>query len=207
MDIDQETFPPQLAPEVIDEHRRQFLVWLTSVMGGVGLIYACVPFVASWSPSAKAEAEGGPVEVDLSNLQPGEQITVEWRGQPVWIIRRSSEDVERLKKVENRLQDPHSTIDELPDYIKKEYRSVNKHYLILIGICTHLGCSPVYRPYLTELGDDWPGGFFCPCHGSMFDLAGRVFKGVPAPINLQIPPHKFISDTKVIIGVEDKPGN
>ncbi|MCW5589041.1 MAG: ubiquinol-cytochrome c reductase iron-sulfur subunit [Legionellales bacterium] len=188
---------------LIDSGRRRFLVALSSFMGGIGAIYAAIPFLSSWMPSARAQAAGAPVEVDLSEMLPGEKRIVEWRGKPVWIIRRSSDDIVRLKKAEHlaQLRDPNSAVTEQqPDYVNALHRAIHEDYLILVGICTHLGCSPTYRPYLDQLGDDWPGGFFCPCHGSTFDLAGRVFKGVPAPINLEVPPHMFINDHTVIIG-------
>ncbi len=192
----------------IDQSRRKFLIALTSIVGGIGAIYASIPFLSSWLPSARAQAAGAPVQVDVSNLQAGEQTTVEWRGKPVWIIKRSKEDIERLraKTHEALLRDPESKVTEQqPDYVNQAHRAIHEEYLVLVGICTHLGCSPVYRPYLDKLGEDWPGGFFCPCHGSTFDLAGRVFKGVPAPINLEVPPHRYINDHTIIIG-EDAEG-
>ena len=190
----------------IDQQRRQFLLTSAGVLGGVGAMCALSPFIASWMPSAKAEAAGAPVEVDLSTLEPGQQAIVEWRGKPVWIIRRTPEMLKHLDDDRARLRDPDSLVDQQPDYAKNHYRSVKPEYLVLVGICTHLGCSPKYKPFERELGPDWPGGFFCPCHGSMFDLAGRVFKNVPAPINLAVPPYRFINDTRIIIG-EDAPGN
>lgn len=190
----------------IDQQRRQFLLTSAGVVGGIGALCALTPFIASWMPSAKAEAAGAPVEVDLSKLEPGQQTIVEWRGKPVWIIRRTPEMLKSLDNDSARLRDPDSLVDQQPAYAKNHYRSVKPEYLVLIGICTHLGCSPKYKPFEHELGPDWPGGFFCPCHGSMFDLAGRVFKNVPAPINLAVPPYRFITDTRIIIG-EDAPEN
>lgn len=187
--------------DLLDEQRRHFLLTSTCVLGGVGALCALSPFVASWLPSAKAQAAGAPIKVDLSKMEPGQQATVEWRGRPVWIIRRTPEMLKRLDAEDKtRLRDPDSLVEQQPHYAKNKFRSVKPEFLILIGICTHLGCSPKYKPNLKELGPDWPGGFYCPCHGSTFDLAGRVFKGVPAPINLEVPPHRFISQHEIIIG-------
>ncbi|WP_199741689.1 ubiquinol-cytochrome c reductase iron-sulfur subunit [Legionella sp. km535] len=186
----------------LDEERRRFLLTSTCVLGGVGAVCALTPFVSSWLPSAKAQAAGAPVQVDLSKLEPGEQAIVEWRGKPVWIIRRTNEMLQQLNVDDSRLRDPQSLVEQQPEYAKNKYRSINPEYLVLIGICTHLGCSPKYKPDLGELGADWPGGFFCPCHGSTFDLSGRVFKGVPAPINLEVPPYHFINEHTIVIGEE-----
>lgn len=186
----------------IDEQRRRFLLTSTCVLGGVSALCALTPFVSSWLPSAKAEAAGAPVEVDLSKMEPGEQVTVEWRGKPVWIIRRTPEMLKHLADDKAGLRDPDSLVEQQPSYAKNEYRSIKPEYLVLVGICTHLGCSPKYKPYEKELGPDWPGGFYCPCHGSTFDLAGRVFKSVPAPINLEVPPYRFISEHVIVIGEE-----
>jgi ubiquinol-cytochrome c reductase iron-sulfur subunit len=187
----------------VDEGRRRFLLGTTCVLGGVGALCALTPFVSSWLPSAKARAAAAPVQVDLSRLEPGEQIIVEWRGKPVWVIRRTQEMLSRLKKNSSLLRDPHSLTQQQPHYAKNKYRSINPNYLVLIGICTHLGCSPKYKPNLGDMGPDWPGGFFCPCHGSTFDLSGRVFKDVPAPINLEVPPYYFMDEHTLVIG-EDK---
>jgi ubiquinol-cytochrome c reductase iron-sulfur subunit len=186
----------------VNDQRRQFLLMTTSVLGGVGAVCALSPFVASWMPSAKAEAAGAPVQVDLSRLEPGQQVTVEWRGKPVWIIRRTTDMLKHLAGHDEVLRDPNSLVEQQPSYAKNNVRSIKPEYLVLVGICTHLGCSPKYKPFEKELGPDWPGGFYCPCHGSTFDLAGRVFKGVPAPINLEVPPHRFVSDHVIIIGEE-----
>lgn len=188
----------------IDQKRRQFLLTSAGVLGGIGALCALTPMVSSLMPSAAAVAAGAPVEVDLSKLEPGQQAIVEWRGKPVWIIRRTPAMLASLERDAARLRDPESRVDQQPEYAKNQYRSIRPEYLVLIGICTHLGCSPKYKPYEKELGPDWPGGFFCPCHGSSFDLAGRVFKDVPAPINLAVPPYYFVSDTVMIIG-EDQP--
>nr|WP_316409755.1 ubiquinol-cytochrome c reductase iron-sulfur subunit [Legionella israelensis] len=183
-----------------DEDRRKFLVATTSVLGGVGAVCALSPFVSSWFPSAKAQAAGAPVEVDLSKLEPGQQVTVEWRGKPVWIIRRTKEMLDQITGHSEFLRDPESLVDQQPEYAQNKYRSIKPEYLVLIGICTHLGCVPKYNPEEKSLGQDWPGGFFCPCHGSKFDLSGRVFKGVPAPINLEVPPYHFIDEHVIVIG-------
>jgi ubiquinol-cytochrome c reductase iron-sulfur subunit len=187
----------------VDEDRRRFLVTTTCVLGGIGALCALTPLVASWLPSTKAQAEGAPVQVDISKLEPGEQAVVEWRGKPVWIIRRTKAMLERLANHSSELRDPDSLTTQQPLYANNEYRSINPEYLVLIGICTHLGCSPKYKPNLGDLGPDWLGGFFCPCHGSTFDLSGRVFKDVPAPINLEVPPYYFLDKDTIVIG-EDK---
>ncbi len=190
----------------IDQKRRDFLVKATGALGGVGAACALTPFVASWLPSEKAQAAGAPVQVELKDLEPGQLVTVEWRGKPVWILRRTKEMLEGLPKIDSSLRDPASLVEQQPDYAKNEYRSINPEYLVLIGICTHLGCIPKYKPNVEEFGPHWEGGFYCPCHGSRFDLAGRVFKGVPAPINLQVPPYKFISEHVIVIGESSKEG-
>lgn len=186
--------------EDIDEARRRFLLASTGVLGGVGALCALAPFVLSWMPSAKAQAAGSPVQVDLSHLEPGQQVTVEWRGKPVWVIRRTKEMLQQLNTDRALLRDPDSIVTQQPPYAQNTFRSIKPEYLVLVGICTHLGCSPKYKPFEKELGPDWPGGFYCPCHGSAFDLAGRVFKNVPAPINLEVPPYRFISEHVIIIG-------
>ena len=192
--------------EDIDEQRRQFLLKSTAALGGVGAACALTPFVASWLPSAKAQAAGAPVQVDLSTLEPGQQATVEWQGKPVWIIRRTKAMLNTLKNVEDQLRDPKSVVDQQPSYVNPQHRAINPEYLVLIGVCTHLGCSPKYTPEVEELGPNWVGGFYCPCHGSTFDFAGRVFKGVPAPINLEVPPYEFINETTIIIGQHSNKG-
>jgi len=158
------------------------------------------------SPSARAEAAGAPVEVDISKMQPGEQLTVQWRGKPVWIVRRTKENVEDLPSNDPKLVDPKSEVPQQPAYCQNEDRSIKPEYLVLVGICTHLGCSPTYRPEMApaDLGPDWKGGWFCPCHGSTYDLAGRVFKGVPAPKNMVVPPYHFVSDSLILVGVDPK---
>lgn len=191
----------------IDQKRRRFLINATTVVGAIGGIMVGVPFVSSMLPSARARSSGAPVEVDISKLSYGSQITVEWRGQPVWVLRRNREILDRLQQQSliTRLRDPESRVlTQQPGYAKNEFRSTNEEYLVVIGICTHLGCVPTFRPDLApvDLGKEWPGGYFCPCHGSKFDFAGRVFKGVPAPTNLVIPPYHYVSDTIIEIGVD-----
>ncbi len=190
----------------VDKKKRRFLIAATSVLGAAGTAAMVVPFLAAMSPSERAKAAGAPVEADLSAIEPGQLIRVEWRGKPVWIVRRTEEMLSNLKENNKRLRDPASEIvTQQPEYAKNEYRSIKPEYLVLIGICTHLGCSPTYRPELgpADLGANWKGGFYCPCHGSRFDLAGRVFKNVPAPTNLAVPPYMYLSDTRVLVG-EDK---
>ena len=193
---------------IIDNDKRRFLTTAASmVVGGVGTVAAAVPFVASMLPSAKSKAAGAPGEIDISKLEFGQQIIIEWRKKPVWIVRRSEETIKALKNIDDILLDPNSNnTNQQPEYCKNYYRSIRDEFLVLIGICTHLGCSPTYVPKIEaeskNLGDDWNGGFFCPCHGSKFDLAGRVHKGVPAPKNLAIPPHHFIGNNRIRIGDE-----
>lgn len=186
--------------EPIDQNRRQFLLAATTALGGIGMACAAVPFVVSWMPSVRTLALEGPVEVDISKLEPGAQLTVEWRGQPVWIIRRTKAALDKLSSLDSELRDPNSVEDQQPAYAKNAYRSRNAEYLVLVGLCTHLGCVPTYRPDLGSIDAKWPGGFFCPCHGSKFDMAGRVFKGVPAPTNLVVPPYAFVQDKVILIG-------
>lgn len=189
----------------IDKKRRQLLTRATQTLGAVGLVAAGIPFATSLWPSAKALSEGGPVKVNLKNMKPGDQLTVFWRGKPVWIIRRKPEAVKGLAKLNSELRDPMSDIPQQPDNAKNLYRSIKPEFLVLVGICTHLGCTPTYRPDPHSVDADWPGGFYCSCHGSKFDLAGRVFKGVPAPINLEVPPYVFLSEEEILIGLEHAP--
>lgn len=191
-----------------DPERRTWLITSCAV-GGAGVAAAAVPFVASFAPSERAKAAGASVEVDVSKLQPGEKIVVEWRGKPVWIMRRTPEMLASLEKVEDQLADPNSDRKAYPTppYAKNRHRSIKPEYLIAVGICSHLGCSPIDKLQpgaQPSLPDDWQGGFLCPCHGSTFDLTGRVFKNKPAPDNLEVPPHYYVSDTVVLIG-EDPP--
>jgi ubiquinol-cytochrome c reductase iron-sulfur subunit len=187
----------------IDAGKRRFLIGATSVVGGIGGVAAAYPFVMSMFPSERARAAGAPVEQDIAKIEPGQQITLEWRGKVVWVINRTKAMLETLPKLDARLADPNSEVPQQPPYCKNEHRSIKPEYLIMVGICTHLGCSPTYRPEVApgDLGADWLGGFFCPCHQSKFDLAGRVYKGVPAPTNLVVPPHKYLSDTMIVVGV------
>lgn len=182
--------------------KRRFLTAATTVIGAVGIGFAMVPFISSWQPSAKARAAGAPVRADISKLELGQMIRVKWRGKPVWIVNRTTEMLDSLSVLTPELRDPDSIESEQPEYAKNEYRSIKPEYAILVGICTHLGCSPTYRPDVApaDLGPDWLGGYFCPCHGSRFDIAGRVYSGVPAPLNLPVPPHRYLSETEVLIG-------
>jgi ubiquinol-cytochrome c reductase iron-sulfur subunit len=191
-----------MSAEGVDLKKRRFLTAATSVVGAVGVGFALVPFIASMQPSAKAKALGAPAEADISKLEPGQILRVKWRGQPVWVVYRTPENLKDLDSLTAELLDPDSTAPQQPAYCKNPYRSRKPQYLVAIGICTHLGCSPTYRPDVAppDLGASWKGGFFCPCHGSRFDLAGRVFKGVPAPKNLVIPPYRFLSDTLILVG-------
>lgn len=182
--------------------RRRFLIAATSAVGAVGAVGAAIPFVASWNPSAKAKAAGAPVKVDISKVQPGQRMTVEWRGKPVWVIRRTPEMLESLKTNTDKLADPDSEREQQPNYAENPFRSVKDEVLVLVGICTHLGCSPQFLPEV--IPDETIGGFYCPCHGSKFDLAGRVFKGVPAPTNLVVPPYMYTDDTNLIIGLDEE---
>jgi ubiquinol-cytochrome c reductase iron-sulfur subunit len=189
----------------VDAGRRRFLTASVAVVGGVATVGVAVPFVAAWQPSERARAIGAPIEVDISKIEPGEMLTAKWRGQPVWIVSRPSEILEALPGIDDRLRDPNSNQNQQPGYAKNEYRSIKPEFVVLIGICTHLGCSPLrVRQDAAPLGTGWPGGFFCPCHGSMFDYAGRVYAGVPAPTNLVVPPHKYLSDTRILIGAGEE---
>ena len=182
--------------------RRRFLTAATTVVGAVGTGFVLVPFISSMQPSARARAAGAPVRADISKLEPGQMIRVKWRGKPVWLVRRTEKMLEVLPTLDPKLSDPESLESEQPAYAQNEYRSIKPEVLVTVGICTHLGCSPTYRPDVgaADLGPDWEGGFFCPCHGSKFDLAGRVYKGVPAPLNLVVPPHVYLSETELVIG-------
>lgn len=191
----------------VDHKKRRMLVIATSVVGAVGGVAVAVPFVKSMNPSARALAEGAPVEVDISKVEPGMLITVEWRKKPVWVLHRTQAMLDTLPKIDDRMVDPKSKVPQQPPYAQNEYRSIKPAYLVAVGICTHLGCVPSQKLEAgaeSGLGPDWPGGFYCPCHGSKFDLAGRVFKGVPAPINLLIPDYMYLSDTRLLIGKHDK---
>ncbi len=196
-----------MSVEVVDTSRRRFLTAAATVVGGIGIVYTAVPFVKSMQPSARAHAAGAPVEVDIDKLELGQRLIVEWRGKPVWIIRRTPEMLRDLPTLNNRLRDPDSQLDQQPEYAKNSYRSIKEEYMVVVGICTHLGCSPTMvrseEPH--SFGVEWKGGFFCPCHGSFFDFAGRVYAGVPAPTNLVVPPYAYLNDTRILIG-EDSSG-
>ena len=188
---------------VVDTKRRRFLVNATSVVAAVGAGFVAVPFVSSWMPSERAKNAGAPVEVDISKLEEGRMMIVEWQSKPVWIVRRSEKTLADLMKNDEQLRDPASAnADQQPVYAQNANRSIKPEISVLVGICTHLGCSPTFRPDIApaDLGADWLGGFFCPCHSSRFDLAGRVYQGVPAPTNLVVPPHKYVSDNVILVG-------
>jgi len=186
-----------MSSDGLDNNRRRFLTAATVVVGAVGTVAVAVPFLSSWSPSARAKTAGAPVEANIGKLEPGQQIIVKWRGKPVWVVRRDEKALATLSQVTDELRDVESDESIQPEYAKNEYRSRKPEFLIIEGICTHLGCSPTYVPEITT---DFQGGFFCPCHGSKFDFAGRVYSGVPAPTNLPVPPHYFVSDDVVLIG-------
>lgn len=192
--------------EKIDGGRRHFLLVATTVTGIAGAALTAVPFLASWKPSARAQALGAPVDADISKIDPGAILKVNWRGQAIFIVRRTPEMLATLSSpaVVNNLRDPESKESEQPEYAKNENRALKPEYLVLVGVCTHLGCAPMdrFQPQDPELGATWPGGFYCPCHGSKFDLAGRVFKDVPAPLNLRVPPYRFLNEGVIQIGAE-----
>jgi ubiquinol-cytochrome c reductase iron-sulfur subunit len=183
--------------------RRRFLVGATAAVGGVGLVGAAVPFVASWNPSAKAEAAGAPVTVNIEKVEPGQQITVAWRGKPVWIIRRTQEMLDNIEKLSDQMKDPRSESAQQPTYANDVFRSIKSEFAVLVGLCTHLGCVPSYRPEVapSDLGEEWLGGLFCPCHGSRYDMAGRVYDAQPAPLNLVVPPYRYDDDTTLTLGL------
>ena len=186
--------------------KRRFLLIVTTIIGAVGAAFTAIPFMASMRPSARARALGGPVNADIGKLKFGQMLTVEWRGKPVWIVRRTPPMLARLKDDVTLLADPNSDVQtQQPPYAKNPYRSIQPEILVLVGICTHLGCVPVQRFTVgaeSGLGENWPGGYFCPCHGSKFDLAGRVFKNVPAPTNLVVPPYRYATNTSIVIGTD-----
>jgi ubiquinol-cytochrome c reductase iron-sulfur subunit len=193
-----------MANQQVDQSKRRFLIAATSAMGGVATVGIAAPLVMSMLPSERAKAAGAPVEVDIAKIDNGAMVTVEWQGKPVWVVHRSEEMLKLLTNHDAKLTDPQGSAPQQPaDCCKSPTRSIKPEYLVLVGICTHLGCSPSpkLKPGEEGMGDDWPGGFFCPCHGSRFDLAGRVFKGAPAPTNLVVPPYKYLSDTRLLIGV------
>lgn len=202
--------PPPFAALANNAHEhdaeRRKMVLLTSAVAGVAALATAVPFVTSFAPSERARASGASVEADVSDLLPGGIKTVEWRGKPVWLMRRTPEMLAALSSLDKKLVDPASKEDQQPEYARNAYRAIKPEFLVAVGICTHLGCSPNAVPAESNnpaVGSDWQGGFFCPCHGSFFDLAGRVYKNVPAPLNLEIPPHKYLTDGKLLIGEDD----
>ncbi|MES2212660.1 MAG: ubiquinol-cytochrome c reductase iron-sulfur subunit [Pseudomonadota bacterium] len=193
-----------MSDDKVDLGRRRFLTTATTIVGGIGVACVAAPFIKSMMPSAKAQALGAPVEVDLSKLDEGAQLTVSWRGQPIWIVRRTKKMLEALEHHPlSNLRDPDSDVPQQPAYAKNWHRSIKPDFLVLVGICTHLGCVPTYRPDIGGIDAEWPGGFYCPCHGSKYDLSGRVYTGVPAPSNLVVPPHRYEKDQVIIIGVDE----
>ncbi len=192
----------------VDHNKRRLLLGATAAAGGVAAAGAGAPFVLSLMPSERAKAAGAPVQVDLSAIAPGTMISVEWQGKPVWVVHRTPEMLAMLSKHDAELADPASDVPQQPEYSHNPARSIRPEFLVVLGICTHLGCSPTFRPEIApaDLGANWAGGWFCPCHGSRFDLAGRVFKGVPAPTNLIVPPHKYLSENTLLIGDDSKGG-
>ena len=188
-------------PSFIELRRRKFLLVTTAGVGGIGLVATAIPFVESMQPSERARAAGAPTDVDVGRIAPGTLSTVEWRGKPIWVLHRTPAMIASLQGHDALLADPASKVDQQPDYAQNPTRSIRPDYLVLVAICTHLGCIPAFRPEpgAPDLGADWPGGFYCPCHGSRFDLAGRVFRNVPAPRNLEVPPHVYHGD-KLVIG-------
>jgi ubiquinol-cytochrome c reductase iron-sulfur subunit len=199
-----------MSQDGVNQSRRNFLTGATCVFGAVGVGGAAVPFVKSWVPSAKARAAGAPVRANISKIEPGQMITVEWRGKPVYVVRRTPEILEALaNEARDLVADPDSLVEQQPAYVSGNARAIEGHeeYLVMVGLCTHLGCAPMYRPDVgaEDLGgDEWIGGFFCPCHGSKFDLSGRVYKGVPAPSNLEVPPYRFETDGVIVIGEDQE---
>jgi len=195
-----------MSNRVTNTSRRRFLTAATSVVGAAGAVGVAVPFVGSWNPSAKAKAAGAPVKFDASKMEPGQLVRVEWRGQPVFVVRRTAEQIAALTENDAQLKDPQSQISKQPSYVDVQNRALKSEYLVLVGLCTHLGCSPKYIKKLDAAAPDadWQGGFFCACHGSKFDMAGRVFKGVPASENLVVPPYSYQSDSVMVIGVDEE---
>lgn len=191
------------APSQIDQEKRNFLITATVCTGAIGASTAAVPFIGSMLPSERAKAAGAPVEVDVSKIKPGEMMVAEWRGQPVWILNRTEEMTADLTKHNDQLSDPQCEVAQQPVYCKNANRAIKPNMAVVVGICTHLGCSPSAKLEAGgDMGENWTGGFFCPCHGSKFDLAGRVFKGSPAPTNLVVPPHQYLTETTLLIGVD-----
>jgi ubiquinol-cytochrome c reductase iron-sulfur subunit len=194
-----------MSNNAVNTGRRRFLTAATSAVGVAGVVGIAVPFVGSWNPSAKAKAAGAPVKADISKIEPGQMVVVEWRGKPVYVLRRTDEQLASLPQLDGILKDPASEISDQPSYVDPANRAIKPEIMVFVGLCTHLGCAPKFRPEVGAAdlgGDDWLGGFFCPCHGSKFDLAGRVYSGVPASTNLVVPPYSFEGDTTLVIGVD-----
>ncbi|CAA6806973.1 MAG: Ubiquinol-cytochrome C reductase iron-sulfur subunit (EC [uncultured Thiotrichaceae bacterium] len=189
----------------VDKSRRRFLVAATSVVGAAGAGAAVIPYLSSWNPSERAKSAGAPVEVNLSKVEEGQLVRVIWRKKPVWVVNRSQEMIDNLPKNNSLLVDPESVVEQQPAYAQNATRAIQEKYLVLIGICTHLGCSPTFRPEMgpADLGADWRGGWYCPCHGSKFDLAGRVYKNVPAPTNLEVPVYSFKDENTLLVGIDE----
>ena len=200
-----------MSEQNIDKGRRRMLTLATTAVGAVGVGFAATPFVLSMTPSARAKAAGAPVEVDISKLEEGVLLTIEWRGKPVWIVKRTDEMMASLSKQDDLVSDPNSEVPQQPAYAQNPARSQDIHpnISVMVGICTHLGCSPLEKFAVgpaSDMGDDWLGGYFCPCHGSKFDMAGRVYKNVPAPTNMEVPPFRFVSETQIIVGENPEEG-
>ncbi len=197
-----------MSSDSVNTGRRRFLTAATSAVGVAGVVGIAVPFVGSWNPSAKAKAAGAPVKADISKIEPGQMVVVEWRGKPVYVLHRTEDQLAGLEQLDGKLKDPNSEISEQPANATGRNRSLKPEIMVFVGLCTHLGCAPKYRPELgaeADVGDDtWVGGFFCPCHGSRFDLAGRVYSGVPASTNLVVPPYSFEDDVTLVIGVGEE---
>lgn len=191
--------------EEVDAEKRCFLRRATVTVGGIGIAASAIPFISYWLPSTDIEEAGQPIHIDISQLQPKQQMTVIWRGKPIWVIRRTPEMLADLPKLNSKLRDPDSSVDQQPPYAKNINRSIKPEFFVAIGICTHLGCIPTYRPDVASVSPDWLGGFYCPCHGSLYDLSGRVYKDVPAPKNLEIPPYGYIDDKTIIVGEHQAP--
>jgi ubiquinol-cytochrome c reductase iron-sulfur subunit len=196
-----------IVQDQVDERKRRFLIVATTAASAAAAGAVAVPFLASWFPSARALAAGAPVQLDVSKLEPGQQVTLEWRGKPVWVLRRTPEMLAQLEKNDALLADPGSKSSKQPEYAKGAARSIKPEVFVAVGVCTHLGCSPTLKKEVgaaSDMGKDWPGGYYCPCHNSRFDLSGRVFNGSPAPTNLDIPPHRYVNDNVVVVGEDTK---
>lgn len=194
-----------MSSDGVNTGRRRFLIAATSAVGAAGAVGIAVPFVGSWNPSARAKAAGAPVKADVGKLEPGQMVVVAWRGKPVYVVNRTEEMLANLPKLNDILKDPDSEISEQPDYIEGIDRSIRRELLVIVGLCTHLGCAPKFRPEVGAAdlgGDEWLGGFFCPCHGSKFDLSGRVYNGVPASTNLVVPPYSFEGESVLVVGID-----